>query len=246
MQEIGISNPPLVIGICDPNKSLARHRHSLKLCSKLKYLNKVQKNIYHQFCNYSFCQMLACYFKNPFSCPPRFCLHSPIRPPQPGKIGPNFDSQIFLDVSCGSCSNKVIESGVFFKFSFKNLFSQLENQKKAIKHLQNENWVLKCAKMKVIFHSYLVYYLNYVNQFLMDLMDLNLLYLMHHLNLTSTRLTSFQIWGNVANLHFFPFSSLHNYPTDIYLLKATTETLEKDVRYVRHQQQLTLFWCLRC
>ena len=57
---------------------------------------------------------------------------------------------------------------------------------------------------------------------------------MHHLNLTSTRSTSFQIWGNVANLLFFPFNSLYNYRTDIYLLKSTIETLEKDVRYVRH------------
>ena len=57
---------------------------------------------------------------------------------------------------------------------------------------------------------------------------------MHHLNLTSTRSTSFQIWGNVANLLFFPFNSLYNYRTDIYLLKTTIETLEKDVRYVRH------------
>ena len=38
MQEISSSNPPVVTGICDPNKSRARHHHSLKLGSKLKYL----------------------------------------------------------------------------------------------------------------------------------------------------------------------------------------------------------------
>ena len=39
MQEIRSSNSPVVAGICDPNKSRARHHHSLKLGSKLKYLN---------------------------------------------------------------------------------------------------------------------------------------------------------------------------------------------------------------
>ena len=39
MQEILSSNPPVVTGIYDPNKSWARHHHSLKLGSKLKYLN---------------------------------------------------------------------------------------------------------------------------------------------------------------------------------------------------------------
>ena len=152
--------------------------------------------------------MLACYFKNPFSCPPRFCLHSLIRPPKPGKIGPNFDSQILLDVSCGSCRNEVIESGVFFKFSFKNLFSQLENQKKAIKHLQNENWVLKCAKMKVIFHSYLEYYLNYVNQFLMDLIDLNLSYFNASLKLNVHQVNQFSNLGKRSKFTLFSFQLL--------------------------------------
>ena len=32
-------HPPVVTGICDPNKSRARHHRSLKLGSKLKYLN---------------------------------------------------------------------------------------------------------------------------------------------------------------------------------------------------------------
>ena len=32
------SHPAVVKGICDPNKSGARHHHSLKLGSKLKYL----------------------------------------------------------------------------------------------------------------------------------------------------------------------------------------------------------------
>ena len=39
MQEIRSSNPPMVTGICDPNKSRARHHRSFKLGSKLKYLN---------------------------------------------------------------------------------------------------------------------------------------------------------------------------------------------------------------
>ena len=38
MQEIRSLNPPVVTGICDPNKSRTRHRCSLKLGSKLKYL----------------------------------------------------------------------------------------------------------------------------------------------------------------------------------------------------------------
>ena len=32
--------PPMVTGICDPNKSWARYHHSLKLGSKLKYFNR--------------------------------------------------------------------------------------------------------------------------------------------------------------------------------------------------------------
>ena len=38
MQEICSSNPPVVTGICDPNKSGAQDHHSLKLGLKLKYL----------------------------------------------------------------------------------------------------------------------------------------------------------------------------------------------------------------
>ena len=38
MQEICSSYPPVVTGICDPNKSRARHHRSLKLGSKLNHL----------------------------------------------------------------------------------------------------------------------------------------------------------------------------------------------------------------
>ena len=38
MQELRSSNPPVVTGICDPNKSRTRHHRSLKLGSKLKHL----------------------------------------------------------------------------------------------------------------------------------------------------------------------------------------------------------------
>ena len=44
MQEILSSNPPVVTGICDPNKSRARHHRSLELGSKLKYLNKEKRH----------------------------------------------------------------------------------------------------------------------------------------------------------------------------------------------------------
>ena len=37
-QEIRSSNPPVVTGICDPNKARARHHYNLKLGLKLKYL----------------------------------------------------------------------------------------------------------------------------------------------------------------------------------------------------------------
>ena len=40
MLKICSSNPPVVTGICDPHKSRARHHCSLKLGSKLKYLNR--------------------------------------------------------------------------------------------------------------------------------------------------------------------------------------------------------------
>ena len=40
MQEILSSSPPMVTVICDPNKSRARHHRSIKLGSKLNYLNK--------------------------------------------------------------------------------------------------------------------------------------------------------------------------------------------------------------
>ena len=39
MQEIRSSNPPVVAEICDWNKSWAQHHRSLKLGSKLKYLD---------------------------------------------------------------------------------------------------------------------------------------------------------------------------------------------------------------
>ena len=39
MQEIRSSNPLVVTGVYDPNKSRARHHRSLKIGSKLKYLN---------------------------------------------------------------------------------------------------------------------------------------------------------------------------------------------------------------
>ena len=45
-QEIRSSNPPVVAGICDPNKYRARHHSSLKLGSKLKYLN-ITKYLYN-------------------------------------------------------------------------------------------------------------------------------------------------------------------------------------------------------
>ena len=39
MQEIRSTKPPVVTGICDPNKSRARQNRGLKLGSKLKHLN---------------------------------------------------------------------------------------------------------------------------------------------------------------------------------------------------------------
>ena len=47
MQKIGSSNPPVVTGICDPNKSRARHRSSLKLGFKLKYTRELIPNSIH-------------------------------------------------------------------------------------------------------------------------------------------------------------------------------------------------------
>ena len=44
MQEIRSSNPPVVTEICDPNKSRARHHHSLKIGSKLKYIKISRTN----------------------------------------------------------------------------------------------------------------------------------------------------------------------------------------------------------
>ena len=41
MQDIRSSDPPVVTGICDLNKSRARHHHNLKLGSKLRYLNSL-------------------------------------------------------------------------------------------------------------------------------------------------------------------------------------------------------------
>ena len=47
MQEIRSSNPPVVTGICDPNKSRARHHRSLKLGSKLKHPS-IKNNVFHK------------------------------------------------------------------------------------------------------------------------------------------------------------------------------------------------------
>ena len=44
MQEICSPNPPVLTGICDLNKSRARHHRSLKLGSKLKYFNHNMMN----------------------------------------------------------------------------------------------------------------------------------------------------------------------------------------------------------
>ena len=41
MEEILSLNPLVVTGICNPSKSRARHHRSMKLGSKLKYLNKL-------------------------------------------------------------------------------------------------------------------------------------------------------------------------------------------------------------
>ena len=43
MQEIRSSNPPVVTGICDPNKSRARHYRSLK--RHLVFLTKTQMRV---------------------------------------------------------------------------------------------------------------------------------------------------------------------------------------------------------
>ena len=48
MQEVCSSHRPVITGIFDPNKSRARCNRSLKLCSKLKYLD--QKKIFWRFC----------------------------------------------------------------------------------------------------------------------------------------------------------------------------------------------------
>ena len=48
MQEIRTSIPPVVAGICDPNKSWARHHNSLKLASKLTYLNEGTCNYFKE------------------------------------------------------------------------------------------------------------------------------------------------------------------------------------------------------
>ena len=45
MQQIGRLNPFVVTGICDPNKSRARHHRSLKGDSNLKYLKIIFKII---------------------------------------------------------------------------------------------------------------------------------------------------------------------------------------------------------
>ena len=41
-----LSTPPVVTGICNPNKSRARHHHNLKLGSRLKYLKINRKGTY--------------------------------------------------------------------------------------------------------------------------------------------------------------------------------------------------------
>ena len=51
MQDIRSSNPPVVTGICDPNKSRARYHRSLKLGSKLKYLNYLPQILVGPFLN---------------------------------------------------------------------------------------------------------------------------------------------------------------------------------------------------
>ena len=45
MQQIRRSNRSVVTGICDPNKSQARHHRSLELDSNLKYLKIIFKII---------------------------------------------------------------------------------------------------------------------------------------------------------------------------------------------------------
>ena len=50
MQEIRSSNPPVVAGICDPNKSRAQ-QHILKFGSKLKYLN-IKKGVLENFAKF--------------------------------------------------------------------------------------------------------------------------------------------------------------------------------------------------
>ena len=59
MQEICSSNPPVVTVICDPNRSRSRHHRSLKLGSKLKYLNyerDFNKELIKRFANiYELC-----------------------------------------------------------------------------------------------------------------------------------------------------------------------------------------------
>ena len=48
MQKIPSSNPRVVTGICDPNKSQAGDHHSLNLGSRLKYLKIIEdvKNLF--------------------------------------------------------------------------------------------------------------------------------------------------------------------------------------------------------
>ena len=54
MQGIPSLNPPVVTGICDPNKSRARHHRSLKLASKSKHLN-----IKRIVCNKAYCATVS-------------------------------------------------------------------------------------------------------------------------------------------------------------------------------------------
>ena len=55
MQQIGSSNPPMVTGICDPNKSRARHRRSLKV-----EIPQQKSSTEHKFVKISF-KSLICF-----------------------------------------------------------------------------------------------------------------------------------------------------------------------------------------
>ena len=67
MHEIHSSKPPVVTGICDPNKSRARNHHSLKLGLKLKYLNEFSIYFLDTRSNGSVLQIGLCSFVCPFA-----------------------------------------------------------------------------------------------------------------------------------------------------------------------------------